>query len=165
MPPRLLRPPGAPPGMPPPGLLPPGTGPNPGLNPNVLSAPPSISRPPQKVGGRIDEPEVDKKSTATIEAKPMIKKLGDVTKFAPTAVKVRRQVKDARGRILRQGGGEGRISSFIGSYFNSCKHRIQALDFKVLFPVEIAGLYIPDQLFLILFIVLKHIRLPYNAAS
>lgn len=37
---------------------------------------------------------------ATIEAKPQIKNLlGDVTRFMPTTLKVKREGKDAKGRI------------------------------------------------------------------
>ncbi|KAK3579230.1 hypothetical protein CHS0354_033300 [Potamilus streckersoni] len=107
MPPRL--PPGPPPGVPPPrmmrppgiplGMLPPGLPPPPGVvppqNPNVLSAPPSIMKPPLKA-----QLEDEKKNTATIEAKPQIKNiLGEVTRFMPTALKVKREMKDAKGRI------------------------------------------------------------------
>ena len=90
-PPRILRPPSGPPGVLPPGLPPP---PGVGPNPNVLSAPPSIMKPPRKSG------EEEKKNMATIEAKPQIKNLmGDVTRFMPTALKVKREGKDAKGRI------------------------------------------------------------------
>ncbi|XP_041363177.1 WW domain-binding protein 11-like [Gigantopelta aegis] len=94
---RLMRPPGVgPPNILPPGIpLPPGLGPPP-MNPNVLSAPPSIMKPAQKTGGDKDE----KKNTATIEAKPQIKNvLGDVTRFMPTALKVKRGIKDAKGKV------------------------------------------------------------------
>lgn len=90
-PPRILRPPSGPPGVLPQGLPPP---PGVGPNPNVLSAPPSIMKPPRKSG------EEEKKNMATIEAKPQIKNLmGDVTRFMPTALKVKREGKDAKGRI------------------------------------------------------------------
>jgi hypothetical protein len=47
----------------------------------------------------------DKKNTATIEAKPKIKNWkGDVTRFMPTALKVKRDVKDAKGRIIKPSG-------------------------------------------------------------
>lgn len=66
-------------------------------NPNVLSAPPSIMKRPQKSRG--DEA----RSTATIEAKPQIKNVvGEVTRFMPTSLKVKRTVKDAKGRIVKQ---------------------------------------------------------------
>lgn len=49
---------------------------------------------PQKAGGD------DKKTAATIEAKPQIKNvMGDVTRFTPTALKVKREVRDAKGRV------------------------------------------------------------------
>ncbi|XP_062575854.1 WW domain-binding protein 11-like isoform X2 [Saccostrea cucullata] len=90
-PPRIMRPPSGPPGVLPPGLPPP---PGVGPNPNVLSAPPSIMKPPRKSG------EEEKKNMATIEAKPQIKNLmGDVTRFMPTALKVKREGKDSKGRI------------------------------------------------------------------
>lgn len=95
-PPRMMRPPGAPPGVPLPGLPPQVMLPS-AQNPNVLSAPPSIMKPPQKA------PEEEKKSTATIEAKPQIKNvIGDVTRFTPTALKVKRQLKDSKGRVKEQ---------------------------------------------------------------
>ncbi len=97
-PPRMMRPPGAPPGMPPPGMPPPGMlGPQ--GNPNVLSAPPSIMKPPQKSAE-------EKKSGATIVAKPQIKNpIGDVTRFMPTALRVKRVIKDAKGRVLNKTAG------------------------------------------------------------
>lgn len=51
-------------------------------------------KPPRKSG------EEEKKNMATIEAKPQIKNLlGDVTRFMPTTLKVKREGKDAKGRI------------------------------------------------------------------
>jgi WW domain-binding protein 11 len=95
-PPMRIRPPGAPPGMPPPGMPPPGLLP-PGVNPNVLSAPPSIMKLPQKS-------REEKKSSATIEARPQIKStIGDITRFMPTALRVKRVIKDNKGRVIRQG--------------------------------------------------------------
>ncbi|XP_069822709.1 WW domain-binding protein 11 [Dendropsophus ebraccatus] len=102
-PPRL--PPPAPPGMPPPPrpmmrpplVPPPGTAP-PGLypptplaNPGVLSAPPSlIQRPKSDDGGAT----IEKKATATISAKPQITNpKAEVTRFVPTALRVRRENK------------------------------------------------------------------------
>ncbi|XP_050394159.2 WW domain-binding protein 11 [Patella vulgata] len=94
VPPRMLRPPGGPLGIPLPGGPPPPhmmMHPN---NPNVLSAPPSIMKLPQKMH---DE---DKSHMATIEAKPQIKNvMGDVTRFMPTALKIKRIGKDQRGRL------------------------------------------------------------------
>ncbi|GAB1611128.1 WW domain-binding protein 11 [Argonauta hians] len=97
VPPRLIRPPGALPSIPPPGLPPPpgitGLGP---LNASVLSAPPSIVKPPLKS----NEDIAKSGSGATIEAKPQIKNLlADVTRFTPTALKVKRGIRDARGRV------------------------------------------------------------------
>ncbi|XP_053324733.1 WW domain-binding protein 11 [Spea bombifrons] len=102
-PPRL--PPPAPPGMPPPPrpmmrppmVPPPGTAP-PGIfpptplaNPGVLSAPPSlIQRPKSDEGGAT----IEKKATATISAKPQITNpKAEVTRFVPTALRVRRENK------------------------------------------------------------------------
>ncbi|XP_040214623.1 WW domain-binding protein 11 isoform X2 [Rana temporaria] len=99
-PPRL--PPPAPPGMPPPPrpmmrppmVPPPGTAP-PGIypptqlaNPGVLSAPPSlIQRPKSDESGAT----IEKKATATISAKPQITNpKAEVTRFVPTALRVRR---------------------------------------------------------------------------
>ncbi len=48
---------------------------------------------------------------ATIEAKNLI---GDATRFVPTAVKVRRTVRDGRGRLVVQGGGQGRSDNAMG---------------------------------------------------
>lgn len=94
LPPRMLRPPGILPGVHPPSM------PHiPALgaaiqNPNVLSAPPSIMKPPLKAS------DDDKKTTATIEAKPQIKHvMGDVTRFTPTALKVKREMRDSKGKI------------------------------------------------------------------
>ncbi|KAK3089610.1 hypothetical protein FSP39_005016 [Pinctada imbricata] len=98
-PPRLRMPPTGPPGVLPPGLPPPpGVG---GHNPNVLSAPPSIMKPPTKSA------EEEKKNTATIEAKPQIKNMmQDVTRFMPTALKVKRATKDTKGRVKVTGKEE-----------------------------------------------------------
>lgn len=89
MPPRPpIRPPGIPPGLPPPGLPPRGLPPL--HNPNVLSAGPQlIARPTQD----------DKKHSATIEAKPQIRNLSaDVTRFLPTALRVKREDKKKSGK-------------------------------------------------------------------
>lgn len=92
----MLRPPGAPPGMPPLRLAPPGT--QPLQNPNVISAQPSIMKPPQISS------EEEKKGTATIEAKPQIKNVGgDVTRFTPVALKIKRDPRDAKGRVIKKG--------------------------------------------------------------
>ena len=116
-PPHLLHPPhGLPP---PPGLLPPGGGPPPGpggmmpplripppshLNPNVLSAPPSLMQ--RGVGGGFGVGGDDgqqKRGGATIEAKAQIKHvIGDATRFTPTALRVKRETRDAKGHIIKQ---------------------------------------------------------------
>lgn len=99
-----MRPPsGLPPGVPPP----PGTMPI--MNPNVLSAPPSIMKPAQRMYQRDmerDRMEDDgRKSTATIEAKPQIKNVGgDVTRFMPTSLRIKRESRDTKGRLLRPSG-------------------------------------------------------------
>ena len=60
-------------------------------------------KPPQKSGGAGLGGE--KKRGATIEAKPQIKNvMGDVTRFMPTALKVKRVQKDAKGRIIKTTG-------------------------------------------------------------
>lgn len=106
MPPRMMRPPGGPPGMMPMNL-PPGL-PPPHLNPNILSAPPSIMRP--RPGE--EHSERGQGSRVTIQAKPQIKnKMGDVTRFMPTALKVKREVRDQKGRIRQTGKVEERVVS------------------------------------------------------
>nr|VZH95984.1 unnamed protein product [Spirometra erinaceieuropaei] len=84
----------------------------------VLSAPPTLN--PLRSGGdqaTIAESSADADQLAataaggggggtTIEAKPQLKNLiGDATRFVPTAVKVKRTVKDAHGRLVYVGGG------------------------------------------------------------
>ncbi|XP_029446330.1 WW domain-binding protein 11 [Rhinatrema bivittatum] len=89
-PPRLLRPPLVPPPGPvPPGLFPPAPLPNPG----VLSAPPSlIQRPKQEESSAT----IEKKATTTISAKPQITNpKAEITRFVPTALRVRRENKAA----------------------------------------------------------------------
>ncbi|KAK7025525.1 WW domain-binding protein 11 [Halocaridina rubra] len=101
MPPRLpMRPPGVPPGMPPPGLPPRGLPPV--HNPNVLTAGPQLIARPR---------DDDKKHSATIEAKPQIRSLSaDVTRFLPTALRVKREDKKKMGKtstdIKELGGGK-----------------------------------------------------------
>lgn len=73
----------------------------------VLSAPPTMNPLP------LHHPEpgtgdagVGGSSGTTIEAKPQLKNLiGDATRFVPTSLKVRRTVKDSRGRLIQVGGG------------------------------------------------------------
>ena len=94
-PPMPLRPPMRhPSSVIPPGLpLPPGMPlrhPPPGHNPNVLSAGPQLIARPR---------EEDKQSSATIEAKPQIRNLSaDVTRFLPTALRVKREDKKKSGK-------------------------------------------------------------------
>ncbi|XP_033630987.1 WW domain-binding protein 11-like [Asterias rubens] len=125
-------PPGPPPGVPPlirralpPHRLPPppGLGPPPGMmpprmrppvpaaqheNPNVLSAPPSIHKLPMKP----DDITVEKKSSATIEAKPQIRNLqADVTRFMPTSLRVKRDKGKSKGQKSDSGMEEKLIKS------------------------------------------------------
>lgn len=59
-------------------------------NPNVLSAGPQLIARPR---------EDDKKHSATIEAKPQIRSLSaDVTRFLPTALRVKREDKKKAGK-------------------------------------------------------------------
>lgn len=101
MPPRLpMRPPGVPPGMPPPGMPPRGLPPV--HNPNVLSAGPQLIARPR---------DDDKKHSATIEAKPQIRSLSaDVTRFLPTALRVKREDRKKLGKAATDtkdlGGGK-----------------------------------------------------------
>lgn len=82
--PGMLRPPL----VPPPGLFP--TAPIP--NPGVLSAPPSLIQRP-----KVDDTSaatIEKKATATISAKPQITNpKAEITRFVPTALRVRRENK------------------------------------------------------------------------
>ena len=142
MPPRMLPPgpppgrPRAPPPGPPPGVpplmrgglpphrlpLPPGMGPPPRMmpprmrppapgqheNPNVLSAPPSIHKLPMQQ----DDHVVEKKSSATIEAKPQIRNLqADVTRFMPTSLRVKRDKGKTKGQKSGPGAEEDVIKS------------------------------------------------------
>ncbi|KAM8930065.1 WW domain-binding protein 11 isoform 2-T2 [Pelodytes ibericus] len=84
----MMRPPMIPPpGTAPPGLFPP----TPMVNSGVLSAPPSlIQRPKSDESGAT----IEKKATATISAKPQITNpKAEVTRFVPTALRVRRENK------------------------------------------------------------------------
>ncbi|KAM9326790.1 WW domain-binding protein 11 [Gastrophryne carolinensis] len=90
--PPLPRPMMRPPMVPPPGTAPPGIyPPTPLPNPGVLSAPPSlIQRPKSDESGAT----IEKKATATISAKPQITNpKAEVTRFVPTALRVRRENK------------------------------------------------------------------------
>jgi hypothetical protein len=71
--------------------------PMPSSNPNVISAQPSIMKPPLRAH------DDDKKTGATIEAKPKIKGgIGDVTRFTPTAVKIKRSAQQ-KGKLKPAG--------------------------------------------------------------
>lgn len=99
-PPRFVRPPGLPPSVPPPTLQAP---PAAGVNPGVLSAPPSIMKPPQRATpAASDDSGRRESSSATIEAKPQIRHvIGDVTRFMPTSLRVKREMKDAKGHVIK----------------------------------------------------------------
>lgn len=97
-PPRMIRLPGGPSNILPPGIPPPLQAQAAGGSSNILSAPPSIMRPRGEgaglVGGSAGQ------SRVTIQAKPQIKsKMGDVTRFMPTALKVKREHRDQKGRL------------------------------------------------------------------
>ncbi|XP_060239971.1 WW domain-binding protein 11-like [Meriones unguiculatus] len=90
--PGMMRPPLVPPlGPAPPGLSPPAPLPNPG----VLSAPPSLIQRP-KVDDASVAATIEKKASVTISAKPHITNpKAEVTRFVPTALRVRREKKGA----------------------------------------------------------------------
>jgi len=105
--PPLRMPPGPPPGMPPPRLIRPQSlqmsnmppPPPSGSNPNVLSAPPSLISRPQK------QQDDEKKTSATIEAKPQIRNLStEVTRFMPTSLRVKREDKFRKRDIPKPPG-------------------------------------------------------------
>jgi len=73
----------------------------------VLSAPPSIMKLPTKLPGALTD-----KSGATIEAKPQLKHpIGDVTRFMPTALRVKRETRDAKGRLIKTASGKDESSN------------------------------------------------------
>ncbi|KAK3872834.1 hypothetical protein Pcinc_022089 [Petrolisthes cinctipes] len=95
-----MRPPGVPPGLPPPGLPPRGLPPT--HNPNVLSAAPQLIPRPAHHENNL---------SATIEAKPQIRSLSaDVTRFLPTALRVKREDRKKLGKaqtdVKELGGGK-----------------------------------------------------------
>ena len=89
--PGMMRPPLVPPlGLAPPGLFPPAPLPNPG----VLSAPPDLIQLPK--ADDTSAATIEKKATATIRAKPQITNpKAEITRFMPTALRVRRENKGA----------------------------------------------------------------------
>lgn len=105
-PPRFVRPPGLPPSVPPPALQAPSAA---GPNPGVFSAPPSIMKPPQMAPPAASEDSGRRESSsATIEAKPQIRHvIGDVTRFMPTTLRVKREMKDAKGHIVKPTAAAG----------------------------------------------------------
>ncbi|KAI6079716.1 WW domain-binding protein 11 [Aix galericulata] len=96
--PGMLRPPLVPPlGPAPPGLFPPAPIPNPG----VLSAPPSLIQRPK--ADDTSAATIEKKATATISAKPQITNpKAEITRFVPTALRVRRENKGALAASQRK---------------------------------------------------------------
>lgn len=96
--PGMLRPPLVPPlGPAPPGLYPPAPLPNPG----VLSAPPSLIQRPK--ADDTSAATIEKKATATISAKPQITNpKAEITRFVPTALRVRRENKGALAASQRK---------------------------------------------------------------
>ena len=60
-------------------------------------------KPPQRAAPAVsDDTGRRESSSATIEAKPQIRHvIGDVTRFMPTALRVKREVKDAKGHIIK----------------------------------------------------------------
>ncbi|XP_043194735.1 WW domain-binding protein 11-like [Amphibalanus amphitrite] len=95
LPPRMRLPPGPPPGVPPRMMrppVPPVTAAPPPSNPNVLSAGPQLR---------------DNKQSATIEAKPQIRNLGaDVTRFVPSALRIKRDDKHRKDKKHTETSGE-----------------------------------------------------------
>lgn len=122
LPPRML-PPGPPPRIRPPGIPPPGHPmgirgpvPPPGMPPNrqlpsaqtsatqsnVLTGVPTYVKP---TASSESSAERQDSHSATIVAAPKIRNLlGDVTRFTPTALKVKREMKDAKGHVIKPAG-------------------------------------------------------------
>ncbi|XP_003481731.2 WW domain-binding protein 11 [Phacochoerus africanus] len=96
--PGMMRPPLVPPlGPAPPGLFPPAPLPNPG----VLSAPPNLIQRPK--ADDTSAATIEKKATATISAKPQITNpKAEITRFVPTALRVRRENKGATATPQRK---------------------------------------------------------------
>ena len=96
--PGMMRPPLVPPlGPAPPGLFPPAPLPNPG----VLSAPPNLIQRPK--ADDTSAATIKKKATATISAKPQITNpKAEITRFVPTALRVRRENKGAAAAPQRK---------------------------------------------------------------
>uniref|UniRef100_A0A452E6S5 Uncharacterized protein n=1 Tax=Capra hircus TaxID=9925 RepID=A0A452E6S5_CAPHI len=93
------KPPGPPRGPPPPqpGLFPPA----PLFNPGVLSAPPNL----------IHTATIKKKATATISAKPQITNpKAEITRFAPTALRVCRENKGAAAAPQRKSEDDSTVT-------------------------------------------------------
>lgn len=108
-PPGLRLPPGPPPGLPPRLRLPPG--PPPGVPPRLLRppmAPPLAAGPPPSNPNVLSAaPQLRDKQSATIEAKPQIRNLGaDVTRFVPSALRIKRDDKHRKDKKQTETGGE-----------------------------------------------------------
>jgi len=60
-------------------------------------------KPPQRAAPAPSSDNTRRESTsATIEAKPQIRHvIGDVTRFMPTALRVKREMKDAKGHVIK----------------------------------------------------------------
>lgn len=114
-----IRPPNPPPPQMPPQFRPPGPGPSvrlppgppPGLPPHLMNRP--GGQPSMNNRGIVQKPDNRRsQSGPTIEAKPQIKNImGDVTRFTPTALKIRREVKDNRGRVIKTGQNDPLLGS------------------------------------------------------
>ena len=58
-----------------------------------------------------------RKQAATIEAKPQIKNVGgDVTRFMPTSLRIKREARDTKGRLLRPSGKAKVTCHLMSSY-------------------------------------------------
>ncbi|VDP75818.1 unnamed protein product [Schistosoma mattheei] len=101
----------------------------------ILSAPPSLHlRDPLDNAELVSGPAVasiptnqPNPSGTTIEAKPQLKNLiGDATRFVPTALKVRRIVRDTSGRLVTTGGGTAAYGT--GKQSNAVYDRVAKSD-------------------------------------
>uniref|UniRef100_A0A094ZW66 WW domain-binding protein 11 n=1 Tax=Schistosoma haematobium TaxID=6185 RepID=A0A094ZW66_SCHHA len=101
----------------------------------ILSAPPSLHfRDPLDNAELVSGPAVasiptnqPNPSGTTIEAKPQLKNLiGDATRFVPTALKVRRVVRDTNGRLVTTGGGTAAYGT--GKQSNAVYDRVAKSD-------------------------------------
>ncbi|KAL1129228.1 hypothetical protein AAG570_013757 [Ranatra chinensis] len=119
LPPRLMAvrlPPGPPPGLPPRMLPPRLAGMPPAATPNVLSAGPQLIS-----AARKDGVQPSHQKGPTIEAKAQIRNLtGGVTRFLPTALRVKRNEEIKGGGLAKGGGGVvGRVHGVVGASGNN----------------------------------------------